>query len=210
MLSKSVRCTKNGNTCSWHRSTERAQFFFLTPPTDGTPNMNILLPFTSHSTGSRSELVLFSMSPGTKMWYYPYTRASSSLSTPCVHAQSLNGVRLCDPMDCSPPGSSVHGHSPGCHAVLQGIYPTQEQNLSLLHWQADSLPPHHLGSPLTTPGFCKCFLMCFQELNSHGCMAKVHFISRLLERQVYTTVSASLLHRLLIPQLQWKHSPESQ
>ena len=38
---------------------------------------------------------------------------------------------LCDPMDCSPPGSSVHGDSPGkstavgCHAVLQGIFPTQ-------------------------------------------------------------------------------------
>ena len=34
---------------------------------------------------------------------------------------------LCDPMDCSPPGSSVHGDSPGkdtgvdCHALLQGI-----------------------------------------------------------------------------------------
>ena len=33
--------------------------------------------------------------------------------------------------DCSPPGSSVHGDSPGkntgvgCHAFLQGIFPTQ-------------------------------------------------------------------------------------
>ena len=38
---------------------------------------------------------------------------------------------LCNPMDCSPPGSSVHGDSPGkntgvgCHALLQGIFPTQ-------------------------------------------------------------------------------------
>ena len=38
---------------------------------------------------------------------------------------------LCDPMDCSPPGSSVHGDSPGkntevdCNALLQGIFPTQ-------------------------------------------------------------------------------------
>ena len=40
-------------------------------------------------------------------------------------------------------------HSPGmntgvgCHAFLQGIFPTQESNLhflSLLHWQAGSLP----------------------------------------------------------------------
>ena len=44
-----------------------------------------------------------------------------------VHAQLLP-LRpiLCDPMDCSPPGSSVHGDSAGknpgggCHALLQG------------------------------------------------------------------------------------------
>ena len=36
---------------------------------------------------------------------------------------------LCDPLDCSPPGSSVHGDSPGkntgvgCHTLFQGIFP---------------------------------------------------------------------------------------
>ena len=41
------------------------------------------------------------------------------------------------PTDRSPPGSSVHGNSPGkntrvgCHALLQGIFPTQGQNLYL-------------------------------------------------------------------------------
>ena len=41
---------------------------------------------------------------------------------------------LCDPMDCSPPGSFVHGDSlgkntrVGCHALLQGIFPTQGSN----------------------------------------------------------------------------------
>ena len=38
----------------------------------------------------------------------------------------------------------------GCHFLLQGIFPTQESNLCLLrllHWQADSLPPSHLGIP---------------------------------------------------------------
>ena len=39
---------------------------------------------------------------------------------------------LCNPMDCSPPGPSVHGDSPGkntgvgCHALLQGIFPAIE------------------------------------------------------------------------------------
>ena len=50
----------------------------------------------------------------------------------------------CDTMDCSPPGSSVHGilrpwDSPGkntavgSHFLLQGIFPTQESNPGLLH-----------------------------------------------------------------------------
>ena len=36
----------------------------------------------------------------------------------------------------------------GCHFLLQGIFQTQGSNLSLLHWQADSLPQSHLESPL--------------------------------------------------------------
>ena len=38
----------------------------------------------------------------------------------------------------------------GCHFLLQGIFPTQGSNpnlLCLLHWQVDSLPLSHLGSP---------------------------------------------------------------
>ena len=53
----------------------------------------------------------------------------------------LSHVRLCDPMDCSPPGSSVHGDSPGkntgvgFHALLQGIYPTQGLSPGLLQYR---------------------------------------------------------------------------
>ena len=38
----------------------------------------------------------------------------------------------------------------GCHFLFQGIFLTQELNqcpLHLLHWQMDSLPQSHLGSP---------------------------------------------------------------
>ena len=41
----------------------------------------------------------------------------------------LSRGRLCDTLDCSPPGSSIHGNSPGkktracCHALLQGNLP---------------------------------------------------------------------------------------
>ena len=51
---------------------------------------------------------------------------------------------LCDPMNYSPAGSSVHGilqarivTEVGYHALLQGSNP---HFLHLLHWQADSLP----------------------------------------------------------------------
>ena len=35
----------------------------------------------------------------------------------------------------------------GCHFLLQGIFPNQGLNPCLLHWQADSLPLSHQGSP---------------------------------------------------------------
>ena len=35
-----------------------------------------------------------------------------------------------------------------CHFLVQGIFPTQGSNLHLLHWQADSLPLSHGGSPV--------------------------------------------------------------
>ena len=48
-------------------------------------------------------------------------------------------LTLCDPMHSSPPDSSVHGGFPdkttgvGCHAFLQGIFPTQGSNSGLPH-----------------------------------------------------------------------------
>ena len=57
----------------------------------------------------------------------------------CACLVTQSPLILCDPMDCSLPGSSVHGDSPGkntgvgCHALLQGIYPTQGSNTSLPH-----------------------------------------------------------------------------
>ena len=56
---------------------------------------------------------------------------------------------LWDPVDCSLPGSSVHGDLPGknpgvdCHSLLQGIFPTREWSTSPA-LQVDSL----LSEPL--------------------------------------------------------------
>jgi len=36
----------------------------------------------------------------------------------------------------------------GCHFLLLGIFPTKGSNPLLPHWQADSLPLSHQGSPI--------------------------------------------------------------
>ena len=70
----------------------------------------------------------------------------------CLVAQS--SLTFCDPMDCSPPGSSVHGDSPGkntrvgCHALLQGIFPNQGLNPGLPHCRQTLYHLSHQGSPL--------------------------------------------------------------
>ena len=72
----------------------------------------------------------------------------------CMYTKSLQPyVTLCDPMNCSPPGSSVHGDSPGknigvgCHALLQEIFPTQGSNLGLLHCRWILYQLSYQGSP---------------------------------------------------------------
>ena len=55
----------------------------------------------------------------------------------CERKVAQSCPTLCDPMDCSPTGSSVHGDSPGentgvgFHALLQGIFPMQGWNPGL-------------------------------------------------------------------------------
>ena len=67
-------------------------------------------------------------------------------------------------MDCSPPGSSVHGDGPSkntgvvCHALLQGIFPIQESNGGLLHCRRIlcqlSYQPHTTPHPHPPPIHC--------------------------------------------------------
>ena len=71
----------------------------------------------------------------------------------CVSvAQSC--LTLCDPMGCSPPGSSVQWDFPGkntgvgCHSLLQGIFPTKGSNLSLPYCRQILYRLNHQGSPI--------------------------------------------------------------
>ena len=92
--------------------------------------------------------------------HYLGSCGSSILDPPLICkmcARSLQSCpTLCDPMDCSLPGSSVHRDSPGkntgvgCYALLQKIFPTQGSNpclLCLLHWKVDTLPLTPPGKP---------------------------------------------------------------
>ena len=89
---------------------------------------------------------------------YPFT-ARATVSIPALRSHKMhvlscfNRVQFCDPMDCSPPGSSVCGNSPGkntevgCHALLQGIFLTLGSNPGLPHWRLILYHLSHQGSP---------------------------------------------------------------
>ena len=69
----------------------------------------------------------------------------------CLVSQSC--LTLCNPVDYSPSGSSVHGDSlgkntgVGCHTLLQGIFPTQGLNPGLPHCRQILYCLSHQGSP---------------------------------------------------------------
>ena len=109
---------------------------------------------TLHSQAWRLALLWtfpITLETGPDTWHLHYTHFLLR-----VCSVSLLCPTPCDSVDCSPPGSSLHGDSPGkntavgVHALLQGIFPTQGSNprlLCVLHWQVDSLPLSYLRSP---------------------------------------------------------------
>ena len=101
--------------------------------------------------------------PHSSVWFSDFIaqacEAQLRLCQPRLWVMSLHQygdmtrVQLCDLIDCSPPGSSVHGDSPGKNtgvgfcALLQGIFPTQGLNQRLPAWPVDSLPSELSGKP---------------------------------------------------------------
>ena len=91
-----------------------------------------------------------------------------------ISVLSQSCLTLCDPMDCSPPGFSVHGDSPGkntgvgCHALLQGEQPRDQTQVSCIvggfftvcatreaheYWSGWPIPsPGDLPNPGIEPG----------------------------------------------------------
>ena len=66
-------------------------------------------------------------------------KETAGCALPVAHACLLSGLQLFATLLC--PWDSPDGNTGvGCHAPRQGIFPTQDSNLRLLRWQADSLP----------------------------------------------------------------------
>ena len=77
-----------------------------------------------------------------------FTRSvvSNSFLTPWTVAHQA-------PLPWDSPGKNT---GVGCHFLLQGIFLMQGLNLCVLHWQVDSLPLSHHGSPLRFHNFKMC------------------------------------------------------
>ena len=80
-------------------------------------------------------------------------------SLPSAVLSHFSRVRLCNPMDCGPPGSSVHGILQA--GILEWVaisfsgdlpHPGIELvSLKSLHWQVGSLPLALPGKPMSLP-----------------------------------------------------------
>ena len=81
-----------------------------------------------------------------------------------MHAPLLSHVRLCDPVDCNPPGSSVHGISQArtldrvAISFSRGIFPAQGLNLHLPNLAGRFFTPAPPGKPCKTAA-----LPCFSS-----------------------------------------------
>ena len=107
-------------------------------------------------------------------------------------------------MNCSPPGSSAHGDSPGknigvgCHTLIQGTFPAQGWNLRLLcllHWRAGSLPP--------APYLCTCVykhvptVAHMQTVGSYTCYTTPALCETMsTSASEHTSIFWSLLHSI--------------
>ena len=95
----------------------------------------------------------------------------------CVQISQLC-LTLCNLMDCTLPGSSVHGilqnTGVGSLSLLQGIFPNQGSNPGLLHCRWILYQLRHKGSPQLKEGFIKncakllqlCLILCDFKDNS--------------------------------------------
>ena len=108
-------------------------------------------PFVGRKLRSRGGLpsVTLQLQVITTYWVSESENLYSSL---CMRACSVTKLCVCDPMDCGPPGSSVHGAFQA--RILEWVVISSSRGSSRprdgtqaschLHWQGDSLPLSHM------------------------------------------------------------------
>ena len=90
--------------------------------------------------------------------FFPWSLSQGNLNTPCVRTKLLQSCpTLCDPLDCSPPGSSVHGilqaRTPEWVAISspKGSFPPRDQTrISSVSFTGRWVVYRHLGNPIST------------------------------------------------------------
>ena len=132
------------------------------------------------------------------------TRFSIGIS-PCCAVLSRSVVsKSLWPLDCSLPGTSVYGDSPGkntrvgCHAFLQRIFPTQGSNPGLLHCRWICYQLSHQGCPRILEWVVYPFSReSSQPRNQTGvsCIADGFFISWATRESLWSTLSGNIKGR---------------
>ena len=101
-------------------------------------------------------------------WVFVSVRGLSPVAASGGHSSSrCAGLSLSRPLllrstGSRRAGSVVVAHGPSC-SVACGIFPDQGSNPCALHWQADSQPLRHQGSP----GACLLLINCLICMFSH-------------------------------------------
>ena len=105
-----------------------------------------------NGVGESGYMYMYGWIPSLFTWNY-HNVVNRLCAVLCLVTQFC--LTFCNPMSCSPPGSSVHGDSPGqntglgCHPLGEGIFPTQGSNPGLLHCR-QTLPSEPPGKPKNT------------------------------------------------------------
>ena len=108
-------------------------------------------------------------------WVFVSVQGLSPVAASGGHSSSrCSGLSLSRPLLSRSTGSRrassvIVAHRPSCSTAC-GIFPDQGSNLCPLHWQADSQPLRHQGSP---PAFIFCRF--FDDCHSDLCEVIPHF-----------------------------------
>ena len=99
-------------------------------------------------------LALSHLAPLPEVWLHLILAYHRHTRVLCFVLIAQSCPTLWDPVDCSSPGYSIHGDSPGkntrvgCHALLQGIFPTQGSHCRqiLYHLSPPGKPDSGVGT----------------------------------------------------------------